>query len=71
MLLKRADSNDDDKLSFKEVVEVRMDYLARADINRDDRLSLDEVVAVDAKGTQQFATSTNAKPKPGSAIKPR
>jgi hypothetical protein len=71
VLLKRADSNGDGKLSFKEVVEVRMDYFARADTNRNDKLSLDEVVAFDAKGAQQFATSTNAKPKPGSAAKPR
>jgi Ca2+-binding EF-hand superfamily protein len=71
MLLKRADTNGDGKLSFKEVVEVRMDNFARADTNRDDKLSLEEVVAFDAKGTQQFSTPASAKAKQGSASRPR
>jgi hypothetical protein len=71
MLLKRADTNGDGKLSFKEVVEVRMDNFARADTNRDDRLSLEEVVAFDAKGAQQFNAPASAKVKQGTPGKPR
>jgi Ca2+-binding EF-hand superfamily protein len=43
--LKRADLNGDGKLSFKEVVDARMDYFDHADANRDDQLSLAEVMS--------------------------
>jgi hypothetical protein len=71
VLLKRADTNGDGRLSFKEVVEVRMDNFAWADANRDDRLSLEEVVAFDAKGAQQFNAQASAKAKQGTPGKPR
>lgn len=42
--LKRADTDGDGKLSFKEVVKARMAYFEAADVNNDDRLSMQECV---------------------------
>jgi Ca2+-binding EF-hand superfamily protein len=42
--LKRADTDGDGKLSFKEVVMVRMAYFEAADTNNDDMLSMQECV---------------------------
>ena len=42
--LKRANTNGDGKLSFKEVVTARMAYFEAADTNNDDRLSMQECV---------------------------
>lgn len=50
--LKRADSDGDLKLSFKEVMNARMADFDAADTNRDDRLSLAEVLAFEAAKAQ-------------------
>lgn len=46
-MLRRADKDNDGRLSFREVVEARMSYFDQADTNRDDRLSLDEALNFD------------------------
>lgn len=47
--LKRADTDGDGRLSFKEVVAARMAAFEAADTNGDDRLSKEEIAAYEAK----------------------
>jgi Ca2+-binding EF-hand superfamily protein len=54
--LQRADRNGDGKLSFKEVVDARMDYFDHADTNADDLLSLAEVMAYRQRNAGDTAT---------------
>ena len=54
--LQRADRNGDGKLSFKEVVDARMDYFDRADTDADDLLSLAEVMAYRQRNAGDTAT---------------
>lgn len=61
VMLKAADKNGDGRLSFIEVVEVRMAYFDQADANKDGRLSLGEVVAFDAAGAQRIPAAAPAK----------
>jgi hypothetical protein len=60
-MLKAADKDGDGRLSFREVVEVRMAYFDQADVNKDDRLSLAEVVAFDAAGARRAAEVASKK----------
>ena len=60
-MLKAADKDGDGRLSFREVVEARMDFFDRADSNRDERLSLDEVLVFDAGGAQRAAAAAQKK----------
>lgn len=46
--LRRADADKDKRLSFKEVVEVRMAAFDKADTDQDDRLSKEEIEAYQA-----------------------
>lgn len=46
--LRRADADKDKRLSFKEVVAVRMAAFDAADTDKDDRLSKDEIEAYQA-----------------------
>lgn len=62
-MLKAADRNGDGKLSFKEVVEARMDFFDEADANKNERLTLEEVLAFDAKRAQQASAGAAAKKK--------
>lgn len=47
--LRRADTDGDGRLSFKEVVAARMAAFDAADTNGDDRLSKDEIAAYEVK----------------------
>ena len=60
-MLKAADKDGDGRLSFREVVEARMDFFDKADSNRDERLSLEEVLAFDAGGAQRAAAAAQKK----------
>jgi Ca2+-binding EF-hand superfamily protein len=62
VLLKSADTDRDSRLSFKEVVVMRMAYFDRADTDKDERMSLAEVVAFDAVGARR-AVDAAAKKK--------
>ncbi len=48
-MIRRADQDGDGRLSFREVVEVRMRSFDEADSNRNDRISLDEALAFDKR----------------------
>jgi hypothetical protein len=61
--LKTADKNGDGRLSFLEVIEVRMAYFDKADTNKDERLSLGEVIAFDAASAQRMPAAAPAKKK--------
>ncbi|MDT8999019.1 EF-hand domain-containing protein [Paucibacter sp. APW11] len=47
--LKHADANGDHRITFKEVVQARMQAFDAADSNHDDRLSLNELLAYEAR----------------------
>lgn len=59
-LMKVADTDRDWRLSFKEVVIIRMAYFDQADTNKDGRLSLAEVIAFDAAASQRLPTAAPA-----------
>lgn len=61
--LKRADKDGDGRLSFKEVVEVRMAYFDAADGDGDERLSLAEVIAYDDAAARRARVSLAAPAK--------
>jgi len=62
--LKRANTNGDGKLSFKEVVTARMAYFEAADTNNDDRLSMQECIDHQRKlRLQNNEAKSNANPK--------
>jgi hypothetical protein len=48
-MIRRADQDGDGRLSFREVVEVRMRSFDEADTDRNDRISLDEALAFDKR----------------------
>jgi hypothetical protein len=60
-LLRRADLDGDGRLSFKEVVQVRMQTFDEADTNRDDQLSLEEALAFDAKVKERMRQAREAR----------
>jgi hypothetical protein len=62
-MLKTADKNSDGRLSFLEVIEVRMAYFDQADTNKDERLSLGEVISFDAASAQRIPAAAPAKKK--------
>lgn len=62
-VLRRADINGDQRLSFREVVEARMKYFDEADANKDDRIGLDEAIAFDAARQQRLTESREARNK--------
>ena len=59
--LKRANTNGDGKLSFKEVVTARMAYFEAADTNNDDKLSMQECVDYQRKMMAEAAKAGKAK----------
>lgn len=69
VVLRRADTNRDSRLSFKEVVAARMAFFEAADRNNDDRLSMAEVAEYDAKiddrvaGAEEAAKARSVKKK--------
>lgn len=60
-LLQRSDSNSDQKLSFKELVEARMAFFDEADADHDDRLTLSEALDFDAKRLPKASAAAAAK----------
>lgn len=60
-LMKVADTDRDWRLSFKEVVIIRMAFFDQADTDKDGRLSLAEVVAFDAAASQRLPATAPAK----------
>jgi hypothetical protein len=67
-LLQRSDSNSDQKLSFKELVEARMAFFDEADANHDDRLTLSEALEFDARRSPKAsAAAAAAKAEPATA----
>lgn len=59
--MKVADTDRDWRLSFKEVVVIRMAYFDKADTDKDGRLSLAEVIAFDAAASQRLPTAAAGK----------
>ena len=59
--LKRANTNGDGKLSFKEVVTARMAYFEAADTNNDDKLSMQECMDYQRKMMAETGSTAKAK----------
>jgi len=60
-MIRRADTDGDGKLSFREVVVARMKYFDEADTNRDDQISLEEALAFDANMEKKMALAREAR----------
>lgn len=60
-MLRRADADKDGKLSFAEVVKVRMGDFDAADTDNDSTISLAEALAFDAKRREQMQADREAR----------
>jgi hypothetical protein len=60
-MIRRADTDGDGKLSFREVVVARMKYFDEADTNRDEQISLEEALAFDANMEKKMAQAREAR----------
>ena len=60
-MIRRADADKDGKLSFAEVVKVRMGDFDDADTDKDAQISLSEALAFDAKRREQQAAEREAR----------
>lgn len=68
-VLRKADTNHDSRLSFKEVVTARMKFFDAADRDHDDRLSLAEVIEYDAGIDEKVAGAEVAAAKAARSAK--
>jgi hypothetical protein len=60
-MIRRADADKDGKLSFAEVVKVRMGDFDDADTDKDAQISLNEALTFDAKRREQQAAEREAR----------
>jgi len=66
-MIRRADADKDGKLSFAEVVKVRMGDFDDADTDKDARISLSEALSFDARRREQMAAAREARRQAGAA----